>query len=397
MKNLKKIYFDYNATTPVDPQVSRLMDEVSRDLFGNPSSTHDFGRRAAEILARARTRVAACLGADADEIIFTSGGTESDNLALKGVLLPRLLQKEARPHLVISAVEHPAVRESARWLEKMGAAVTIVPVAGDGTLEAAAVEAALTPETVLVSMMYANNETGVLLPLREIAGITRERGILLHTDAVQAFGKIEIDVRRLGVDLLSVSGHKVYAPKGVGVLWIRKGVKLDSLLHGGSQEKGLRAGTENLPGIAAFGEACMILSEGGGPERERITVLRDTLEEKLVQALGQRLVFHGHRDLRVPNTVSLSVPWVDSEALLSYLDLEGIAISAGSACASSEHKSSTVLEAMGVDASLARGAVRISLGRWSTMDEVELFVEKFALVVRRLWSISPLYNTQNQG
>ncbi len=397
MESLKKIYFDYNATTPVDPQVGRRMDEVARDLFGNPSSTHDFGRQAAEILARTRTRVAACLGAEADEIIFTSGGTESDNLALKGVLLPRLLQKGVRPHLVISAVEHPAVRESARWLEGMGAAVTVVPVAGDGTLEAAAVEAALTPETVLVSMMYANNETGVLLPLYEIAQITRERGVLLHTDAVQAFGKIEIDVRRLGVDLLSVSGHKVYAPKGVGALWIRKGVELDPLLHGGSQEKGLRAGTENLPGIAAFGEACAILSEGGGPERERITVLRDALEEKLVQALGQRLVFHGHRDLRVPNTVSLSVPWVDSEALLSYLDLEGIAISAGSACASSEHKSSTVLEAMGVDASLARGAVRISLGRWSTMDEVELFVEKFALVVRRLWSISPLYNTQNQG
>ena len=392
----KRIYFDYNATTPVDPRVSRQMDEVARDCFGNPSSTHGFGRQAAEVLARARARVAESLGAESDEICFTSGGSESDNLALKGVLLPRLREKGARPHLVISAVEHPAVSEAAGWLEKMGVEVTRLPVAADGTLDPAAVEAALCERTVLVSLMLANNETGVLFPLEEVAAITRKKGVLLHTDAVQAFGKIEIDLKTLGVDLFSVSGHKVYAPKGVGALWIRKEIKLDPLLHGGSQEAGLRAGTENLPGIAAFGEACAILARDGGEERDRIAGLRDRLEEKLDLALGGRLVFHGHRRMRVPNTISLSVPWVDSEALLSYLDLEGIAISAGSACASSEHKSSTVLEAMGVDPSLTRGAIRISLGRWNTADEVEYFVEKFTAVVRRLWSISPLYQSRNQ-
>ena len=393
----KKIYFDYNATTPVDPLVYRQMDEVARDFFGNPSSTHDFGRQSAEVLARARARVADSLGAEADEICFTSGGSESDNLALKGVLFPRLRQQGVRPHLVISSVEHPAVAETAGWLEKMGVEVTRLPVAADGTLDPAAVEAAIGDRTVLVSLMLANNETGVLFPIEEIAGITRKKGVLLHTDAVQAFGKIEIDVRKLGADLLSVSGHKVYAPKGVGALWLRQGIELDPLLHGGSQEAGLRAGTENLPGIAAFGKACELLTQAGDEERSRIAGLRDLIEEKLDQALGRRLVFHGHRRLRVPNTVSLSVPWVDSEALLSYLDLEGIAISAGSACASSEHKSSTVLEAMGVDPSLMRGAIRISLGRWSTAEEVEYFVEKFIAVVRRLWSISPLYQSRNQG
>ncbi len=391
----RKIYFDYNATTPVDPKVCRELAEVARDCFGNPSSSHDFGREAAAVMARSRSQVAGLLRAEADEIYFTAGGSESDNLALKGVLLPRLRQRKTPPHLVISAVEHPAVRETAAWLEKMGAVVTRLPVASDGTLRPETVAAAITGQTVLVSLMLANNETGVLFPLAEIAEITRKKNVLLHTDAVQALGKIEIDVRRLGVDMLSLSGHKVYAPKGVGALWIRRGLELDPLVHGGGQESGLRAGTENLPGIAALGRACEILSEEYGEEQKKIAGLRDALEQKLDQALERRLVFHGHRRLRVPNTISLSVPWVDSEALLSYLDLEGVAISAGSACASSTHSGSSVLEAMGVDPALVRGAVRISLGRWSTLEEVDLLVEKFSAVVRRLWSISPLYKPQS--
>ncbi len=383
------IYLDYNATTPVDPRVCERMDEVARSFFGNPSSSHGPGRRAAEILDQARARVAELLGGRPEEICFTAGGSESDNLALKGVVLPCLCRGE-KPHVIISRVEHPAVDQSCHWLEAVGAEVTRLPVAADGTLDPAAVAAALRDDTVMVSLMLANNETGVIFPVAEISKLTRERGIIFHTDAVQAFGKIPIDVNLLQVDLLSVSGHKIYAPKGVGALWIRDGVELTPLIHGGGQEDGRRAGTENLVGIAAFGRACEILGTEMEFEGERIRVLRDGLENELAARLGQELIFHGHRRLRVPNTSSLSVPYLDSEALLTYLDLENISVSAGSACSSSEHQGSPVLQAMGVSPDLARGALRISLGRWTDQAQIDTFIEKFVAVVRRLWAISPL-------
>ena len=386
----EKIYFDYNATTPIDPQVLEEMANVARDNFGNPSSSHDFGRRAAEIVKRSRQQVATLLRAQAEEICFTGGGTESDNLALKGVVLPYLAQGR-KAHVIISAVEHPAVVESCRYLESLGAVITRLPVAEDGTLTAAQVGAAFRDDTVLVSLMLANNETGVLFPISEIAALTRPRGILLHTDAVQASGKVEIDVTALGVDLLSLSGHKFYAPKGVGALWIRSGVKLEPLLHGGGQEGGLRCGTENLIGMAGLGVACELLTKGMADEGLRVAELRDCLEAGLAVALDQQLIFHGHRQLRVPNTISLSVPYIDGESLLAHLDLEGIAISAGSACSSGEHQGSPVLRAMGVSSDLAQGSLRISLGRWSTKAEVDIFIEKFTAIVRRLWAISPLY------
>ena len=386
----EKIYFDYNATTPIDPRVLKEMAKVARENFGNPSSSHCFGRPAAEIVKRARQQVAAVLNAAPEEICFTSGGTESDNLALKGVVLPYIL-KGRKPHVIISAVEHPAVAESCRYLESLGAVITCLPVAEDGTLTVAQVADALNDETVLVSLMLANNETGVLFPLAEIAALTRSRGILLHTDAVQAFGKVAIDVKALGVDLLSISGHKVYAPKGVGALWLRSGVELEPLLHGGGQEGGLRSGTENLAGMAGLGIACEILAAGMPDEGLRIRQLRDRLESKLAAALDQQLIFHGHRRLRVPNTTSLSIPYIDGEALLAHLDLEDIAVSAGSACSSGEHQGSPVLKAMGISPELAQGSLRVSLGRWSTQSEVDTFVEKFTVIVRRLWDISPLY------
>ena len=386
----EKIYFDYNATTPIDPLVLKEVAKVARDNFGNPSSSHCFGRPAAEVVKRSRQQVAALLQAQPEEICFTSGGTESDNLALKGVVLPYLAQGR-KPHVIISAVEHPAVTESCRYLENLGAVITCLPVAKDGTLTAAQVAAPLNHETVLVSLMLANNETGVLFPLAEIAALTRSRGILLHTDAVQAFGKVEIDVKALGVDLLSISGHKVYAPKGVGALWIRSGVELEPLFHGGGQEGGLRSGTENLAGMAGLGVACEILGAGMVDEGRRIQKLRDHIESKLVAALDQQLIFHGNRQHRVPNTISLSVPYIDGEALLAYLDLEDIAVSAGSACSSGEHQGSPVLTAMGISSELAQGSLRISLGRWSTKAEVDVFIEKFTAIVRRLWAISPLY------
>ncbi len=386
----EKIYFDYNATTPIDPRVLEEMAKVGRENFGNPSSSHYLGRRAAEIVKQARQQVAAVLNAEPEEICFTSGGTESDNLVLKGIVLPYLL-KGHKPHVIVSAVEHPAVAESCRYLENLGAVITYLPVLEDGTLAVSQVADALDDETVLVSLMLANNETGVLFPLAEIAALTRSRGILLHTDAVQAFGKVKIDVKVLGVDLLSLSGHKVYAPKGVGALWIRPGIELEPLLHGGGQEGGLRSGTENLAGMAGFGVACQILTAGMIEEGLRIQQLRDHLESQLATALDQQLVFHGHRQLRVPNTISLSVPYIDGEALLAHLDLEDIAVSAGSACSSGEHQGSPVLRAMGVGSELAQGSLRISLGRWSTRAEVDIFVEKFTVIVRRLWAISPLY------
>ncbi|MEA3333177.1 MAG: cysteine desulfurase family protein [Pseudomonadota bacterium] len=386
----EKIYFDYNATTLIDPLVLEEMANVARDNFGNPSSSHCFGRPAAEIVKRSRQQVATLLRAQAEEICFTSGGTESDNLALKGVVLPYLVQGR-KAHVIISAVEHPAVTESCRYLESLGAEITRLPVAEDGTLTAAQVGAAFNDDTVLVSLMLANNETGVVFPLAEIAALTKARGILLHTDAVQALGKVEIDVKVLGVDLLSLSGHKVYAPKGVGALWLRSGVELEPLLHGGGQENGLRCGTENLIGMAGLGVACQLLTAGMVDEGLRVVKLRDRLEVGLAIALDQQLIFHGHRRLRVPNTISLSVPYIDGESLLAHLDLEDIAVSAGSACSSGEHQGSPVLRAMGVSSDLAQGSLRISLGRWSTEAEVDIFIEKFSAIVRRLWSISPLY------
>ncbi|MBN2808307.1 MAG: cysteine desulfurase [Deltaproteobacteria bacterium] len=389
----EKIYLDYNATTPIDPRVLEGMAAVGRDNFGNPSSSHCFGRPAAEIVRRARLQVAAVLKAEPEEICFTSGGTESDNLALKGVVLP-CLAAGRKPHVIVSSVEHPAVSESCRYLESLGARITFLPVAADGTLQAAQVAQAINDDTVLVSLMLANNETGVLFPLAEIAEITRPHGILLHSDAVQAFGKVEIDVKALGLDLLSLSGHKVYAPKGVGALWVRSGVRIEPLLHGGGQEKGLRSGTENLAGMAGLGLACEILTAGMADEATRLRRLRDRLEMKLAAALDQQLIFHGHRQLRVPNTCSLSVPYVDGESLLAHLDLDDIAVSAGSACSSGEHRGSPVLRAMGIGPELAQGSLRISLGRWTTAAEVEIFVEKLTAIVRRLWAISPLYQAR---
>ncbi|HIE06644.1 MAG TPA: cysteine desulfurase [Desulfarculaceae bacterium] len=388
--SVAQLYFDYNATTPVDPEVLKIMADVARKNFGNPSSAHCFGRPAALIAQSARQQVARLLRAETEEIYFTSGGTGSDNLALKGVVLPLLL-KGVKPHVIISQVEHPAILESCLFLERFGAEITRLEVAADGTLAPDQVAAAIKDETVLVSLMLANNETGVIFPLAEIAAITKARGILLHTDAVQALGKIDIDVNKLGVDMLSLSGHKIYAPKGIGALWVREGVVLEPLLHGGGQEQGLRSGTENLHGMAALGCACEILSVGMAEEGRRIKCLRDEIESELDNALDRQLVFHGHRQLRVPNTISLSVPYVDGESLLAYLDIENIAVSAGSACSSGEHIGSPVLRAMGVDTGLVQGALRISLGRWTSRAEVDIFLEKFTSIVRRLWAISPLY------
>ncbi len=359
------IYLDYNATTPVDPRVADAMLPFLSGGFGNPSSAHRLGREARAAVERARTQVAACLGCDADEILFTSGGSESDNLALRGALAAA-----GGGHLVTSAVEHPAVLEVALALELEGRAqLSVVDVDSRGQVEVAAVERALRPDTRLVSLMLANNEVGTLQPVAEVARRCRERGILVHTDAAQAVGKVPVDVRALGIDLLTVAGHKLYAPKGVGALYVRRGVNIEPLIRGAGHERGLRAGTENVLGIVGLGVACELAGREVAVESPRLASLRDRLEARL-RAGHQRLVVHGHPLERLPNTSSVSFPGVDAGRLLAALT-ESVAVSAGAACHGDQVKASHVLQAMGVPPEVAMGTLRLSVGRFTTEAEVD--------------------------
>jgi len=359
------IYLDYNATTPVDPRVADAMLPFLSGGFGNPSSAHRLGREARAAVERSRAQVAACLGCDADEILFTSGGSESDNLALRGVLAAA-----GGGHLVTSAVEHPAVLEVALALELEGRArLSVVDVDSRGQVEVAAVERALRPDTRLVSLMLANNEVGTLQPVAEVARLCRERGVLVHTDAAQAVGKVGFNVRALGVDLLAVAGHKLYAPKGVGALYVRRGVSLEPLIRGAGHERGLRAGTENVLGIVGLGVACELAGREVTAEAPRLASLRDRLEGRL-RAGHQRLVVHGHPLERLPNTSSVSFPGVDAGRLLAAL-ADSVAVSAGAACHGDQVKASHVLQAMGVAPDVAMGTLRLSVGRFTTEAEVD--------------------------
>lgn len=379
-----RIYLDYAATTPVDPQVVEAMRPYWGDVFGNPSSAHAFGREARAAVDTARDTVARCLGARSDEIFFTSGGTESINLAIRGVVEA---SEHPSPHLITSAIEHHAVLDTCRYLERRGAQLTVLPVDANGLVDPEAVRGAITPQTVLVSIMLANNEIGTLQPIAEIARICREAGVLIHTDAVQAVGSIPVDVRELGVDLLSLSAHKFYGPKGMGVLYARKGTRRQPLFRGGGQERGHRPGTENVPGIVgtatALDQAVGLLST----EAERIRALRDRLIAGIEFSVpGCRL--NGHPLQRLPNNAHFSVEGVESEALLVSLDLHGIAASGGSACMSGALEPSHVLQAIGVPMEAARGSVRFSLGRGNTAEEIDRVITLFAETVERLRGLS---------
>jgi cysteine desulfurase len=381
------VYLDYNGTTPVDRRVSDAMRPFLDEHFGNPSSTHWAGQAVKDAVDEARRQTASILGARAEEIVFTGGGSESDNLAIKGVIYGCGRPLE-RTHLVISAVEHPAVKKTAEFLARIGVRLTVLPVDRRGLLDPDAVAAALTDDSVLVSLMLANNETGVVFPLADIARVTRRHGVLLHTDAVQALGKMPVRVDELGVDLLSLSGHKCYAPKGIGALWVRSGVNLEPLIHGGGQEAGRRSGTENVAGIVALGKALDLLAKHQETEIEHCRALRDRLEDRLAARIPG-IVFHGDRQARVPNTACFSVPDVDGESLRLHLDLRGIAVSAGSACAAGSSAGSPVLTAMGVDPDVIQGALRVSIGRWTTAAEIDGFVDQLGVVTENLWRISP--------
>ena len=365
----KPVYLDYNATTPVDPQVAEAIPGWLQEEFGNPSSTHLFGRRARAALDQAREEVAALIGAGADEIVFTGSATEANNLALLGVA--GTLEGTGR-HLVVSAIEHPSVAGPAARLEAMGWRVTRVPVDGEGRLMVEALESALTSDTALVSVMYANNETGTLQPIEAVSALTRERGVLLHVDAAQAPGRVPLDVNAPQVDLLTLAGHKFHAPKGIGALYVRRGVTLTPLIHGGGQERGLRPGTENLAWIRALGRAAVLARDAVAHEAVHLEAMRDRLHRLLLQGVPG-LALNGHPELRLPNTLNVSFPGVQGRILLARVG-HLVAASTGSAC-HGDAQNEGVLAAMGLSEARIRGAVRLSVGRFTTNQEVDRAAE----------------------
>jgi cysteine desulfurase len=364
---MRQFYLDYNATAPIAPAVQEAMLPFLAEHFGNPSSNHSLGRAAHEAVEDARGQVAALLGADADEIVFTSGGTESNNLALKGVLQRHL--PGGGGHIVISAIEHPSVVAPVRYLERLGYDVSIVPVNGQGQVQASAVRAALQADTLLVSVMHANNEIGTLQPLKAIADVCHEEQVLLHTDAAQSIGKVRTLVDELDVDLLTIAGHKVYAPKGIGALYIRRGLALEPLIHGAGHEGGLRAGTENVPYIVGLGKACSLAAKNLDENHERMLALRDRLWSLLQREIGGELMLHGRLAPRLPNTLSVSFGGVSGHDMLARIP--ELCASTGSACHSDTAAMSPTLAAMGVESDVARGTIRLSLGWYSTEDDVD--------------------------
>ncbi len=382
-----KIYLDHSATTPVRPEAAQIITHFLMHAYGNPSSAHSFGREAREGLATARRQVAELIGAAPEEITFTSGGTEADNLAILGAALNH---RGNRMHLITTAIEHHAVLHTFKYLESKGFRVTILPVDREGIVRLGDVENALTEDTLLISVMHANNEVGTIQPIAQIGSLAQSRGVLFHTDAVQSLGKIPVDVAALHVDLLSGSGHKLYGPKGTGFLYIRKGIKLSPLAFGGGQERKLRAGTENIPGIAGLGKAAELAALELDQEARRLTALRDSLAEGLIRRIpGIRI--NGHRTLRIPTNVHVSVPGVEGESLLLSLNAQGIAASSGSACTTGSQSVSHVLAALGLGAEEAQGSIRLTLGRDSHEDDIKRVLAVFPAVVERLRSISPVF------
>lgn len=377
-----RIYLDYNATSPSAPEVQDAVARAMRDDFGNPSSVHAFGQQAKAALDDARGQVASLIGADPAEVVFTSGGTESDNFAIRGAF--EALSPAGRPRLVTTGIEHEAVLNTVKALAARGADVVTVPARRDGIVDMEALEAAITAETALVSVMLANNEVGTIQPVEAVAGLCRRHGALLHTDAVQAAGKIPVSVRTLGVDLLAMSAHKFSGPKGVGALWIRRGVRLLSQATGGRQERNRRGGTENVPAIVGMGVAARIAREAlAAGHFEETRALRDRLEAGILTSIDGTVV-NGAVDGRVPNTTNISFDGIEAESLLIALDLEGVAVSTGSACSSGTLEPSHVLKAMGLPQAFARNSLRFSLGPSTTAAEIAFVLEVLPRLVTKL-------------
>ncbi len=379
------IYLDNNATTPLDPAVSEKMSQFSKEHFGNPSSLYPIGRKVKEIITEAREVIAKAIGAVRTEIIFTASGTEADNFAIRGVL-------DASPEkneIITSAIEHPAVMNTAGYLEKKRTKVTYVPVDKYGTVDIDFLKNAITPQTALISVMHANNEVGTIQPIENISKIAKERGILVHTDAIQAFGKIDVNVNKLGVDLLSISAHKIYGPKGVGALYIRKGTDIWPLIYGGSQEREMRAGTENTIGIVGFGEAVRVMTERRDKDKKRVAKLSEQLKKGIEEKIP-KVKFNGHEKNRMKGTLNFSFYNLEAEAILLALATKEIYVSTGSACSEGAEEVSHVLEAIGLKPEVARSSVRMSLGRFNTEEDIKTVLEELPEIVKKLREISAL-------
>lgn len=380
-----RIYFDHNATTPVDPGVADVVARTLVEEFGNASSVHHFGQRAKGVIDDARSSVAALVGGEPSEIVFTSGGTESDNFAIRGVA--EALEPIGRRHLIATTIEHEAVIVTLKALAKRGWRTTLLPVGASGIVDPAALEAAMADDTALVSVMHANNEIGTVQPIADLARIAHARGALFHTDAVQSAGKIAIDVRSLGVDLLAISAHKFNGPKGAGALWIKRGTRITAILTGGKHERSRRAGTENVPAIAGLGAAARLAVAKLPVEGPRLSALRNRIEEEILARLPGTAI-NGAREPRVPNTTNVSVDGIEAESLLIALDLEGVAVSTGSACSSGTLEPSHVLRAMGLPSHRTQNSIRISLGAGNTDEQVDYLLSKLPSVVQKLRSLT---------
>ncbi|MGV8175516.1 MAG: cysteine desulfurase NifS [Methanothrix sp.] len=383
---MNRIYMDHSATTPVAPEVLQAMLPYFREKFGNASSLHSFGLEAREALEESREKVAGLLKASIDEIVFTSGGTESDNMALLGTA--RRNANLGR-HIITSSIEHPAILETCQTLEREGFSVTRLPVNREGLVETSDLLKAIRKETILISIMHANNEIGTIQPLEEIGRIAAEKEIIFHTDAVQSAGKIPVDVSALEVDLLSISGHKLYGPKGVGALYIRKGTKIKSIMAGGGHERGLRSGTENVAGIVGLGRASELALESMATEGQRLIDLRDRLARHVLENVKESWV-NGSMNKRLPGSLNFGFKYVEGESLLLYLDSKGIAVSTGSACSSHKLEPSHVLLALGLKPEECHGSLRITMGRSNTIEEADYVAECIAEAVERFRGISAL-------
>lgn len=383
---MKSVYMDHSATTPVHPQVVEAMLPYLTTHFGNPSSVHKFGREVRKAVEEARLQVAELIGAKPEEIFFTSGGTEADNMAILGV---GEANAEKGNHIITSKVEHHAVLDTCEYLEKKGFKVTYLPVDEEGLVSVDELKAAITDETILITMMHVNNEVGTIQPIEEIAQITREKGIILHTDAVQSVGKIPVNVDELGVDLLTMSSHKIYGPKGIGALYIRKGTKISPITFGGGQERKRRPGTENVPAIVGFGKATEVAKNELPAEMEKLAAMRNRFIDGILSSIDD-VKLNGHPEKRIPGNVNVSIRYIEGEALLLMLDMKNIAASSGSACTSGSLDPSHVLLAMGLSHEVAHGSLRLTLGRENTMEDIDYVINELQVIVERLRAMSPL-------
>ncbi len=390
---MRKVYLDNNATTRMREEVLEAMLPYYKDIYGNASSVHEFGRVARRGIDDAREKVARLLGAASpEEIIFTSGGTEADNFAVKGVA--HALKSKGN-HIITSSIEHQAVLNTCKFLEKEGYEVTYLKVDKDGVVDLDELKGSITDKTILITIMYANNEVGTIEPVAEIAKIAKEKGVYFHTDTVQAVGKVPFEIKDLNIDLLSMSGHKIYGPKGIGALYIRKGTRITQLMHGGHHEMGKRAGTENVAGIVGLGRAAQLAKSEITEESKKLTELRDYLYKGIVSKI-ELVRLNGHPTKRLPNTLNVGFKFLEGESIILNLDMEGVAVSTGSACTSGSLEPSHVLTAMGIDPAETQGSVRFSLGKDNTKEDMDYVLEVLPPIIKRLREMSPLYEKEKR-